>query len=484
MSKKNSKKTGNGLNTFGKILVIIYDILAVLFLGLIIYMDVLPTKYFSIAVALLIFITVILNLFLLVSKIKKKIKITAVVFATILSVIYGIGSYYLYSTVDFLKKITDSKYQYENYYVVVLDNDTYSSIKDLGTDNLGIFKSTGDTFEDAKKELLKKVKTKNTEYDDTNKIANDLLDETIDAMFISEAYKTVLDEEVEGFVNKTKVIDTISIKTENKTVVKEVKVTEESFNIYVSGIDTYGKIASVSRSDVNMIVSVNPRTHKILLTSIPRDYYVPLANKPGLKDKLTHAGIYGVDSSIQTIENLLNIDINYYVRVNFSTLISVVDVIGGITVYSDASFIPYTNTAVKIEKGNNVFNGEKALAFARERYAYKEGDRHRVQNQQDVITAIMNKILTSQTLISKYTSLLNALDGSFQTNMNMDSLTSLIKKQIDKMPGWQFENQSVNGTDSSNVTYSYPNQQLYVMEPDMNTVKEASAKIKAFLAEK
>ena len=297
-------------------------------------------------------------------------------------------------------------------------------------------------------------------------------------MFINEAYKSNLDEEIEEFGTKTKVLDTITVKSKNKTKAKKVEVTKQSFNIYVSGIDTYGKIGSVSRSDVNMIITVNPTTHQMLLTSIPRDYYVQLHGTTGLKDKLTHAGIYGVDKSITTLEDLFGVDINYYFRVNFSTLIKVVDTIGGIDIYSDKAFIPYTDHSVRIKLGNQHLNGKQALAFSRERYAYREGDRHRVQNQQTVITAIMNKMLSSKTLISKYDSLLNTFEGSFQTNMSTNELTSIIKRQLDKMPNWSIINQSVNGTDSSNFTYSAPSQKAYVMEPDMNTVKAASEKIK------
>ena len=293
-------------------------------------------------------------------------------------------------------------------------------------------------------------------------------------MFISSVYKNTLDEEKATFKESTKVLYTISIKTKAEDISKAVKVTEQPFNIFVSGIDTTGKISNVSRSDVNMIVSVNPNTNKILLTSIPRDYYVQLHGTTGLKDKLTHAGIYGVNKSITTLEDLFKIDINYYVRVNFTTLTKLVDNIGGIDVYSD----------VYVRKGNNHFNGRQALAFSRERYAYQEGDRHRVKNQQDVFTAIFKKISSSQTLISKYDSILGTLDQSFQTNMSQRDIKKLVKRQLDKMPSWTIENQSVNGTDSSAETYSYAGQKLYVMIPDIKTVETASARIDAFLKEK
>ncbi len=480
MSKK-SKKNKKTVNILSSIIGIIFDISLIIFSYLIIKLDVLPTKYFSGLFGVLLVITVIFNLILFVPKIKSKLKIGTDIFSVLFSIVFCIGINYLYNTNDFFNKITDSKYQVENYYVVVLDNGTYNNIKDLKNDNMGIFVSNTDSYKEAREKLLDKVKTKNKDYDDANSLAKDLLKENVDAMFISETYKVALDEEIDDFKSSTKILDTISIKTKNKDIVKDVKVTKEPFNIFVSGIDTYGKISNVSRSDVNMIVTVNPNTHEILLTSIPRDYYVQLNGTTGLKDKLTHAGIYGVDKSVKTLEDLFGIEINYYVRVNFTTLIDVVDVIGGIDVYSDATFVPWTDRTIKINKGMIHMNGKTALAFSRERHAYREGDRHRVKNQQDVITAIMNKILSSKTIISKYNSLLNTLDGSFQTNMDTKDLTSLIKKQLNDMPKWTITSQSVNGSDSSNYTYSYPKQKLYVMIPDMSTVNEATTKINEVL---
>lgn len=480
MSKKN-KKNKKTVNILSSIIGIIFDISLIIFSYLIIKLDVLPTKYFSGLFGVLLVITVIFNLILFVPKVKSKLKIGTDIFSVLFSIVFCIGINYLYNTNDFFNKITDSKYQVENYYVVVLDNGTYNNIKDLKNDNMGIFVSNTDSYKEAREKLLDKVKTKNKDYDDANSLAKDLLKENVDAMFISETYKIALDEEIDNFKNSTKILDTISIKTKNKDIVKDVKVTKEPFNIFVSGIDTYGKISNVSRSDVNMIVTVNPNTHEILLTSIPRDYYVQLNGTTGLKDKLTHAGIYGVDKSVKTLEDLFGIEINYYVRVNFTTLIDIVDVIGGIDVYSDATFVPWTDRTIKINKGMVHMNGKTALAFSRERHAYREGDRHRVKNQQDVITAIMNKILSSKTIISKYNSLLNTLDGSFQTNMDTKDLTSLIKKQLNDMPKWTITSQSVNGSDSSNYTYSYPKQKLYVMIPDMSTVNEATTKINEVL---
>ena len=177
--------------------------------------------------------------------------------------------------------------------------------------------------------------------------------------------------------------------------------------------------------------------------------------------------------SVNTIQDFLGINIDYYVRVNFSTLIDVVDIIGGIDVYSDKGFIPWTNTKLYIPEGNVHMNGAMALAFARERYTYQEGDRHRVQNQQDVITAIIKKVTSSTTILTKYTTLLNELSNSFETNIKTSTITTLMKHQLDKMPSWTIKNYSLNGSDSYDYTYSAGMQKLYVMIPDKETVAKA-----------
>ena len=481
MSKKANKKNKKKINIISGIICTIFLITLIIFSGLLIYMDVLPTKYFTPVMAVLITLGLLVSITLYLPKVKAKLKVFGNVMAIIFTALFVFGISKMYTTVDFLNKITDDKYQIENYYVVVLDNGTYDKLADLGTDKMGILKIESENYTKARKELEKKTKTKNVDYKDSFVLANDLLEENVDAMFINEAYKSNLDDELEGFKTATKIIATISIKTKSKSIVKKVKVAQEPFNIFVSGIDVYGKISSVSRSDVNMIVTVNPNTHQVLLTSIPRDYYVQLNGTTGLRDKLTHAGTYGVDKSVKTIEDLFNIDINYYVKVNFTTLVDVVDVIDGIDIDSDAAFMAYTDNGVFVKKGMNHFNGRQALAFSRERHAYREGDRHRVQNQQAVITAIMKKVSNSKTLLLKYDSLLGKVENSFQTNMKTSDLTSLVKKQLNTMPSWDIQSQSVNGKDSHNVTYSYPSQQLYVMEPDMNTVNAATLKIKELM---
>ena len=483
MSKRVNKKKMMMHYRIGKVLSILLGITSLILFGMIFSMNVLPIKYMGIILCIYIPIVFILVLLMLIKKMKLKIKIPCEVISVILIFILVLGISYLNKTMNFMGKIKEKKYQTENYYIVVLENSNYSSIDSLKNEIIGIHTSTLESQEDALKDLNKKISYENKEYTDFMKLGEDLVNKKIDAMFINGSYLSILQDEDTTFENKTKIIDTIEIQIKNETVKKDIDVTKEPFNIYISGIDIYGNITSVSRSDVNMIVTVNPVTHKVLLTSIPRDYYVRLHGTTGYRDKLTHAGIYGVDMSITTLEDLLDLDINYYVRVNFTTLIELVDAIGGIDVYSDANITAYTNRNCKFVLGNNHLDGACALAFARERYAYSSGDRHRVQNQQAILTAIMKKALSSRTLITKYTNILNSLQSSFQTNMGSNKIYSLVNMQLDKMPSWEIESISLDGTGKSEYTYSYSGQKLYVMEPDMNTVTVAKEKINEVMGE-
>ena len=222
------------------------------------------------------------------------------------------------------------------------------------------------------------------------------------------------------------------------------------------------------------------KNSKILLTNTPRDYYIQLHGTTGDKDKLTHAGVYGIDMSMQTLEDLYETEINYYIRVNFNTLISLVDEIGGIDIYSDLAFVPHTNKSIYVEYGWNHFDGAAALAYSRERRAYLEGDIHRGKNQQQVIEAIIKKVTQSKD-INTYLKLLNNIEDSFQTNIDKKLINGFINLQVKNNYNWKFESIQANGYDDGGYTYSYPGQYLYVMQPDLESLNSAKKKIKELL---
>jgi len=471
--KKSKKNTKKKVNLISKIIFGIYAVISLVLLGIVLSLKVIPSKFLFIILPIYIIFTAGTGFIIFKNNFKNWLKILIDVIYVILSIIMCFALYYLSTTLDFMNKIKSKDYQIEEYYIIVPKDSNYDELKDLDGELFAIYEDVNENYVSALNELDKKIDFKEKEYDTYIDASEALLEEQVDALFLSASYKTIVDDELENFSDSVKVLDKVELKVENKIEVIEADVKNESFNIYISGIDIYGDISLVSRSDVNMIATINPKTHTVLLTSIPRDYYVRLHGTSGYKDKLTHAGIYGINMSLETIQDLLDIDINYYVRVNFTTLINLVDAIGGIEVYSDTAFTSWTNKNCVYRVGNMHLNGECALAFARERYAYQEGDRHRVQNQQDVIKAILNKVLSSSTLITKYSSILESLSYSFETNMPSSKIYELVNMQLDTMPSWEIKNYSLNGADSKNYTYSYSAEKLYVMEPDMETVETA-----------
>jgi LCP family protein required for cell wall assembly len=472
---KNKKKENK--NILGRFIYILFLIISTLFIGIIFYLKILPSKYFMILFVIYFILNLIFILLSFNKHLKKRTHIVVGTLCFILSAIFLFGLYYLNTTMNFMSKIMANNYQLENYYVYVLSDSDYKSINDLEDKTIGIPKISNDTYEEAYSNLNNLISFTEENYQNIVTLGNDLLNKKVNAIFINETVLSFIKDEVEDFESKTRVLYTISVKVKIEDTIDDVDVENESFNVYISGIDVYGDIAAVSRSDVNMIMTINPKTNKILLTSIPRDYYVRLHGTTGYKDKLTHSGLYGIDTTVNTIEDLLDININYYIRVNFTTVIKLVDTIGGIDIYSDTAFTAHTNSDCKFIVGTQHVGGDCALAFSRERYAYTSGDRHRVKNQQDVLIAIIGKMTKSSSIITKYTSILNTLGNSFQTNMPQNKIYSLINMQIDKMPNWNIEQISLDGTNSSNYTYSYSASKLYVMEPDVNTIYNAQEKI-------
>ena len=463
MKKINFKK-----NILYKIVSILSAISSTCFLVLLFYLNLLPTKYTIIISIVVLFFTGI-NIFLLnLKRLKKKIKKILSIIMIVGIIVMSCFNFYIGKTLGVLLNNGESKYKLEHYSVIVLENSDYKKLKDINNEEIGYFKNSKGA-KDANKKLQQDIKATFKPYDSSNSLANDLLDSNINVIVLEESIKNIMTEEIKNFEKETKVIYSFTIKTKVETNLKGVKVTKEPFAVYISGIDTYGKISSVSRSDVNMVMVVNPKTHQILLISIPRDYYVQLHGTTGTKDKLTHAGIYGIDMSIQTIEDLLKLDINYYLKVNFTSLIDIVDALGGLEVYSEYNFVSYSG--YRFKEGMNSVNGEQALDFARTRKAFKEGDRQRGKNQQALIKAIIDKA-TNKSIITKYNSLLDAINGKYQTNMSVKSLTSLVKMQLKDMSEWNIHSYSLTGKDASDYTYTY-GQLLYVMKPDEESVNEA-----------
>ena len=429
-------------------------------------LNILSTKIFIIIILIILSIDLISILIMLKGRTKR----IGLTISIILILTFGLLTLYINKTTGFLNELNLEHKTY-NYSIIVLKSTRYKSLKDIKGLNIGYHNDGSKETNEALNKVLKKINLKSVGYENTNIMAKSLIEGEVDAILLENSYLDLLDENIEKdnntFKNVVRKIYDFTILNNANDIIKDINVIKVPFNIYISGIDTYGEISDVSRSDVNMIVSVNPNTRQILLTSIPRDYYIYLHNKTGYKDKLTHAGLYGIDISIKTLEDLLDTEINYYAKVNFTSVIDIIDAIGGITVYSDYDFTSRDN--YNYNKGYNNLNGEEALSFARERKAFTLGDRQRVKNQQAVFKAIFDKC-TSKKIITKYNKLLDSLQESFVTNMPTDRITSLIKLQLTKNYSWNIITNSLEGTDGSNYTYSSPMYKSYVMIPDNNSV--------------
>ena len=472
--KRNRKKP----NLFWPLVALAYLIITIVFYVSVVKLNLLPTLYFSIFTAIMVTITLAIIVGLVKKHKTMKLNILCLFIAIVLSMGYIFTARYTFATGDFLSNVFQEAVETEEYYVVVKKNNKFNKIEDVNGQDIYSFQLPEDAKQEVEGKTGSKFKTKNNLTD----LANDLLKDKVKVICISSTQYEMLGEEVENFKENTKILYSAkhelakgSVKEENSKYTIENGI----FNIYISGIDTEGSIKKVARSDANIIATVNMKKHEILLTSIPRDYYVTL-HTYGKKDKLTHSGIYGINETVQTVEDLLDTDINYYLRVNFTTVIKLVDVLGGVDVQSDYAF--KTNDGrYTFKKGTNHMNGEEALWFSRERYNVPGGDNQRVKDQQRVIEAILKKTLNSNTILTKYTSLLSSLEGSFQTNIEQEEISKFVKNQLNGMPSWTTKNNALTGTGKSNPTYSMGSQLLYTMIPNEESVADAKQKIKTML---
>lgn len=485
--KEETKKKSTGKKKVFRRLFFVSMFVSILTLGVLYFLNILPITYFAILSVILFGYDFLMGLLMLSKGWKRRLFGTIFTVLKMLCLFFVI--FYSASTMDFLHKITGGNYNTENYSILVLNQSDYEKIKDIQDKKVGIVKLGNDLgLLEAKLMLNKKVSVEYVEYEDLDTLANALLKKQVDAIMLEEAEKKLL-EESDVLLSNEKVIYEFSIDIEIEDgLVKNVNITKEPFSVFLSGIDSYGKITSVSRSDVNMLVTVNPKTHKVLLTSIPRDYYVTLHGiSSKYKDKITHAGIHGIDTSVKTVEDLLDVDINYYAKVNFTSLVDIVNELGGVDVELEKGFKAYyidgkETVNYTFQKGKNHLNGKEALAFARERKSLPLGDVGRVEHQQMLLEAILNKVL-SKNIIMKYSDLLNAMNGKFVTNFGTENITKLVKQQLKDMPSWSIDKYTLGGTDGHEFTYTYKKVKSYVMVPDLETVEMAKEKIKSVLEE-
>ena len=484
-SRTNRKQKRTGKKMWGMVnigLTILYTVLVAFLLFIMFNYNFLSFRFLNIIITIGLLVVLAISIFL--QKAKKSTLVTTIILV-VFSLISLVGVFGFKQMIDITNRMNQTAAFSEVEMSVVVPKD--SDIKDVNQLTTvqaptKVDKNNVDTLMSA----LKKDKKVDVKVDDVasyQEAYDNLKSGKSKAMVLSGSYASLLESVDSNYASHLKTIYTYKIKTKNNNSAKQVD--SKVFNIYISGIDTYGSISTVSRSDVNIIMTVNMNTHKILLTTTPRDAYVKIPGGGADQyDKLTHAGIYGVETSEQTLENLYGIKIDYYARINFTSFLKLIDQLGGVTVHNDQAF---TSLHGKFDfpVGDIQMNSEQALGFVRERYSLDGGDNDRGKNQEKVISAIVNK-LASLNSVSNFTSIVNNLQDSVQTNMSLDTINALANTQLDSGSKFTVASQAVTGTGSTGqlTSYAMPNSSLYMMKLDDSSVESASQAIKNLMEEK
>lgn len=487
--KKNKKQNIVG-RIFGGIFSILLIVATMFLLFNLVKLNVLPTKLLFLVTIVFVLLDIIFVL--LLCFVTKGIfsKILCIIFSVIITFTSCLGGYYLSKTGGSLSNITNvTKHSKNTVSVIVKQSSNMKKKYDLKGHSVGLLRNIGTT---GSKKIIKElnesgVEMKLIEFDSLNAMLEGFYNGDVDSVIINESSRSqILDMELyKDFDNNTRVVYQTSYKVQNTDKANAVtNITNTPFNVLISGSDTRGGFDENGRSDVIMVATVNPKTNTILLTSVPRDFYVTTACdagdgcQQGALDKITHTGIHGTNTTKRTLEQLLGIEINYTFKVGFDTVTDLVNAVGGVDVYVEPGYA-VTTDSFSVHEGVNHLDGEHALAFARERYSYSEGDRQRTKNQQQVLMGIVDKI-TSPAIVTNYASIMDSMANTFSTTMSSQEISDLIKYQLNKNPKWQMEQYMVNGTGDT-LMCAELGDAAYVMVPDQNTVNTAKDKINAVM---
>lgn len=474
--QRNPKKKKNR-HTFGKILAVIQAVLSLIVLGVLFILNVLPEVYL-IAIALVLAILWVFSFF---SQFTRKSHIPGKVESVIVSLLLIVGSYYLLITQNMLSQITDIGYTVDNFVVLVLKDNPAQSLQEAAGYTFGVQKTyNSEKLDKAVQDFGDKAgqQLSTVSYDSLQTQIQALYDGNVGAIIYNEGFKDSVSEIFPNFEADTRQLDNVEIKSEVETqeATTDVEVTEEPFSVYISGNDSYGSVDVKGRSDVNIVLYVNPKTKQILQVTTPRDYYVEFPNVTGgAKDKLTHSGIHGIQCSMDTMEAIYGQEIDYYARVNFTSLIKMVDALGGIDVNADYAFNTFDGKS--FVQGINHLNGEDALSFSRERKSLPNGDFDRGRHQQLVLEAMIEKAM-SPAILTSYAGIMSSLQDSFVTSMPSSDITSLVKLMLKDGSGWNMVKASAGGTGATDYCYSL-GFAASVVVPDEASVQQIKAQIQA-----
>ena len=470
----------------------------VLTAAVVLRLDMLPDKYTVVMVVALVLLAAVTGALMFV-KGKKAVGTVRRILACVLALLIVCGCALIakvasdaYKTVN---KVTDNvTTSTRNMYVFVRLEDPAQSLSDAADYTFAAMENydvvhTEQAVEQIETEIGKPITVE--QYARASELADALLGKDVDALIMNGASVALLiEEEAYGdFTDKVRILRTMPFAELEETTAPNISdetkpavtgdVTNTPFVVYISGSDTRSSLLTVSRSDVNILMVVNPVTKQVLLLNTPRDYYVANPAGDGAMDKLTHCGLYGADCSMEALEALYDLEIDYYGQINFTGFETLVDAVGGVTVYSDQSF---TARETYIHVGENHLNGSQALDFSRERYHVSGGDNGRGKNQMKVIKAVIEKMTSGTTIISKYSAILESLEGMFTTSLGMEDISMLVKMQLGDMAKWNVQSFAVTGVGGSEKTYSAPADYAYVMYEDENMTAYAAQLVDRVIA--
>lgn len=468
-----------GFLRFTRIWSIVYMVLLALFIFMLLSADILPLILLIPVVAVLAIISAFIFPQLFFGNIKKSRKIAAVVISCLLIPMFIYGSVGLGSVAGFFSAITGNEKQTVTFYVITRKDSAIKELPMLKGKTVGTYINEEPVYVAARKKLADEVSVNYQTSPNMEEMASSTLVGGFDATLMTRSNYETLRDQNKDFRKNVKKIYSIDVTMDEADLAKRVNVTKEPFNIYISGLDVSGTIDVTSRSDVNMIMTVNPKTHKILLTSIPRDTVIQMNEKGGASDKLTHTGIYGIGCSLGAVEDLTGLDMNYYVKVNYTTVEKVVDALGGIDVKSDYDFDTHGMKAkYHFKKGMNHLDGKHALAFARERKSFPDGDIQRNRNQAKVMAAMLKKATSSTAILMNYTTILNSTKDYMQINMTQKEIKSLVKRQMVGNPKWKIRRQSMEGPSAFMQCYSTGSYEVSVVQVSDESLKKTVKRIK------
>ena len=469
--KRRGRRKNVVSKTIGIILAIIQFVLSVVLTVNVLFFDMLTVTYIMVLAGVLL---ILLGITLL-SQIGAKGKgIGGKIFCILLCIILAMGSFYIGKINNAFQKITGSNTMTSSMVVAVRQDDSAQKLVDTSDYTYGVqYATNADQTKSTVKQIEKEIGNEITvrEYAGMIEAAQALLSGEVDALVYNSGQTGIIKDQIPDFENEVRVIYKHSIVVQIENTAADASVTEP-FAVYLSGMDTYNDITSGDRSDVNIIAVVNPKSHQILLVTTPRDYYVPIPGiSNGQEDKLTHAGIYGIEASMDTLEELYEMDIPFFGRVNFTSMINIVDALGGLDVESDEEFDTgeESGKVVHINEGMNHLNGRETLAFCRERHALADGDNARGRHQQAVITAIIKKMM-SPSMLRGASDIIASVSDGVDTNFSMNQIQSLIKTQLRTNAEWNIYSVSAEGVGDKQYCYSSGDALLYVCIPDETSV--------------